>query len=951
MRDLCYNQDMKILAKKLFWFCLCFVCFCASSFFSVTAFAQNGSIDATYYLDSDVPIILPRSTWDNGPSLNALMTWLPQNVDFPSDWQPIERIVLHDTGCNTDSNPVCNNNIDPISTIQAIYRYHAVTRGWGDIGYNYIIDQQGRIYEGRYGGNGSRGAHTYYDRASDNFNFGSIGIAILGNYTNAKPSDAVYKSLARLVGWLGALNGLDPAGQHSSFIWNATKGGFKTLYSGPVVVGHKDLEPGNPDPGLLDLAKVRSEAAVLAAKFKDYIYQKNDGSAKIYKITLGSRQTFEDLVEFGAQGNSYAKLVSLSSGQLDLFSETRFLKYPDGSLISLAVSPTIYLIDNGKKRAFNITAKQFSKMGFDFAAVKQVTPDELIKYADGPEIKYGPDKQLISDGAKVYLVENGKKRWVTSNSLFSVLGFKWSKVKNISSADAVTFLDGDAMLYPDGTLLRAKDSPTVYLMKNGAKHQFVSAQSFLQLGFKWGSVTTVQADEIALAPSNSFVPYKDGTLIRPQGSQTIFLVSRGMARQFVSQEIFSNLKYKASLVLDVSAEEFSFYSQGEPVKYAEGTLLRPKNSTTVYLISGVKAQAIDAATFKKKNYKWANVLVIADQDFAVLYGGASLATLALPVASSSVSATTTIQNIPSSLSASSSGSVLAGVPKIRIAIFEVTDPSVSFSASSAFDVFDKNGQGIASKKAGEIFVYKIGAPENAFAKIVPTSPDGIVEITSFEDHPAWKPTLNYNKFRGAIEIVFSDKSNKILAVNELGLEDYLKGVAEAGQDDPAQYQKAIIVAARTYADYYILKGGKRGVDEVYHLNNTSNDQLYKGYVRETIAGAIVDAVNLTRGEIVSYNNQPIVAAYSSGAAELQSTGTKSACLVWGDKYCQAGFEYLAGGVKDPAGTEYNYSSCTGANHCVGLSGAGTRQFAKTGAKNYQEILKYYYPGTAIQKIY
>jgi hypothetical protein len=931
-------------AKKYLWVLLSLFAILSGLVVFGVVKAQGGL--TTYYNDSDVPLISPRSTWDSTLSLNALMTWLPQNIDYPSDWQPVERIVIHDTGCDT-TNSTCNSNSNPIATIQAIYRYHAVTRGWGDIGYNYIIDQQGRIYEGRYGGNGSRGAHTYYDRAYDNFNYGSIGIVVLGNYANTQVPQAVYTSLTRLVGWLAAMNGLDPEGQSSSYIWNATKGGFKTFYSGPVVVGHKNLEPGNPDPGMVDLNRVRKEAAVFAVKDKNYVYQKNDGGSAIYKIISGSRQIFDNLTAFVNQGNLYSKLVSLSSTQIDLFSEGRFLKYPDGSLVQIKPEPTVYLIENGKKRPFNVTAKQFLSLGFDFNNVKQVTVDELINYLDGIAIKYGPDKQLLSDGTKIYLIESGKKRWISSNQLFSILGFSRSKVKKSDLAQIITYLDGDPLLYPDGTLLRSGGNPTVYLMKGGQKHQFVSAQSFLKLGYKWGKVLSADSAEIAQAPSGNIISYADGTLVQAENSASVFLINKGLLHQFVSSEIFLNMKYKWSQVLTVSSDELSYYTQGDPVKYPDGTLLRPKDAIDVYLIADGIVKPVDAATFKKKKYNWSNVLVVSSQDFGVLYNGqpiASLATISQPMTSSSTSpivATSTITVAPAA----------SVMPKIRIAIFEVTDPAVSFTADTSYDVLNKNGQVVISKKAGEIYSYNVGTPADAFVKIVPVSVDGIVQVTSYEDHPAWKPTLNYNKFHGAIEIVYSNKSVKVWAVNELALEDYLRGIAETGQTDPTEYQKTMMVAARTYAYYYILKGGKRGADEVYHLNNMASDQLYKGYVRETLAPAVIDAVSATRGEIAVYNNLPIVAAYSSGAAELQTSGTKSACAVWGSNYCQAGFEYLAGGVKDPVGTEYNYSSCSGANHCVGLSGAGTRQFAKTGTKNYQEILKYYYPGTEIKKIY
>src|SRR3989339_1944047 len=91
----------------------------SGGYFTPSANAQN---DNLVYGDSDVPVILPRSTWDNTPALNGLMTWAPDKNASPSDYQPVERIILHDTGCDA-ANPICNNNRDPVATIQAIYRY------------------------------------------------------------------------------------------------------------------------------------------------------------------------------------------------------------------------------------------------------------------------------------------------------------------------------------------------------------------------------------------------------------------------------------------------------------------------------------------------------------------------------------------------------------------------------------------------------------------------------------------------------------------------------------------------------------------------------------------------------------------------------------------------------------------------------------------------------------
>lgn len=837
-------------------------------------------------VDPDLPLILPRSVWDNSPSLNALMTWPPQKDELPSDWQPVERIVLHDTGCDA-SNPSCNNNQDPISTIQGIYRYHAVTRGWGDIGYNYLIDQQGRIYEGRYGGNGSRAAHLYYDRTKDNFNFGSVGITVLGNYATIQPSATVYESLAKLVGWLSTANNLNPQGVSSSYIWNKEKGGFNTLFTGPVVLGHKDIEKGNPDPASFNFEKIRSEAMVWAQKYKNYTYETNNGNPKVYKLESGTRKVFESLADYTGKGNSYSKMAYISQAQLDIFSETRFLKYPDGSLLQCAGDPAIYIISEGKRRNFAVDAKQFVKLGFDFKAVRQVTQDELQKYQAGDPIKYGPDKSLLSDGIKIYLIQDGKKRWIPSGNLFTFLGYKWNKVKT-APTELVSYLESDFLTYPDGTLVKAE---------NGS---------------------------------------------------AIFLVDKGKLKPFLSAEIFTNLNYKWAKVSHISPAELAYYPQSDSVKYSEGALIRPKNSNSVYLISGGGAQPIDGATFKKKKYSWKNVLVVADSDFNALYGTNQTLAVISPPSASVASASST----PSVSAQNSAVSIISAVPKMRVAIYEVKDSNASFSANSDFNVLNKQDQIIAVKKAGEKYIYEIPVNKTeAFVKIAPQAIDAAVEVISFEEHPAWKPSLNYNQFRGSVEVAYSVKSGKIWVVNELLLEDYLKGIAEVSQGDSMEYLKTMMVSARTYAYYYILQKGKYGANEVYYLTKTTSDQLYKGYAREILSPDIQQSANATRGEIVVFNGLPIISAYSSGAAELKTAGSKSACSIWGGKFCEAGFVYLGGGVKDPVGTEYNYSSCTGANHCVGLSGAGTRQFAKTGAKNYQEILRYYYKGVGIKKLY
>ena len=254
------------------------------------ALAQAPNFGTSVYGESEIPKILPRSTWENTDGLKKLLTWYPDEDKSPTapkeddidppEYSSVERIIIHDMGCDVRSSGCNDKQRNPVEIIQGIYRYHSITRGWGDIGYHYIVDYWGNIYEGRYGGNGVRGAHTYYDRNCDNFNVGTVGILLMGNYENAELPEIMYKNLNRLVAWVSGTNSLDPTNlSHYSEIWHSpkkgticdtSKGGLTSSYNGPVVVGHGDIEKGNSDPGTVDLKRVRKEAKQIILTYKDY---------------------------------------------------------------------------------------------------------------------------------------------------------------------------------------------------------------------------------------------------------------------------------------------------------------------------------------------------------------------------------------------------------------------------------------------------------------------------------------------------------------------------------------------------------------------------------------------------------------------------------------------------------------------------------------------------------
>ncbi|TYL52049.1 hypothetical protein FXB39_06505 [Nocardioides sp. BGMRC 2183] len=96
--------------------------------------------------------------------------------------------------------------------IRGIYAYHTRSRGWSDIGYNFLVDRFGRVWEGRYGGVDRPvvGAHTL------GYNDDAFAMSAIGNFETARPSSAMVQAYGRLMAWKLSLHGVSAASSRQS---------------------------------------------------------------------------------------------------------------------------------------------------------------------------------------------------------------------------------------------------------------------------------------------------------------------------------------------------------------------------------------------------------------------------------------------------------------------------------------------------------------------------------------------------------------------------------------------------------------------------------------------------------------------------------------------------------------------------------------------------------------
>ena len=182
--------------------------------------ASLATLDGTTVRDAKVALIQPgTSPTDGNPPSGVAATQTDSRAPYPipaivgrSGWGADERLRSHNGAeCakprythtvqaafvhhTADRNDYTRAQVPAM--IRATYAYHVKSRGWCDLGYNFLVDRFGRAFEGRYGGMQLPvlGAHT------GGFNTDSFGVSLIGNFEKANPTASMLETTARIIAW------------------------------------------------------------------------------------------------------------------------------------------------------------------------------------------------------------------------------------------------------------------------------------------------------------------------------------------------------------------------------------------------------------------------------------------------------------------------------------------------------------------------------------------------------------------------------------------------------------------------------------------------------------------------------------------------------------------------------------------------------------------------------
>ena len=196
-----------------------------------------------------LPVAAPLSTTANGlpVPVTTRAEW-GANASYMS-WDPYYAsaghvVVHHTAGTNNYS------SWQSASIVRGIYYYHAVTLDWGDIGYNFLVDKYGTVFEGRSGSVAAPAGRMSVGAHARGVNTGTMGLSMMGDYSSISPSDAQLNAVGKMAGWFLNRAGISDAnGWAGLHVWTTERYQAGSTISMPRILGHRDVGytscPGN----------------------------------------------------------------------------------------------------------------------------------------------------------------------------------------------------------------------------------------------------------------------------------------------------------------------------------------------------------------------------------------------------------------------------------------------------------------------------------------------------------------------------------------------------------------------------------------------------------------------------------------------------------------------------------------------------------------------------------
>ncbi len=522
------------------------------------------------------PSIITRAQWGADESIRECCPRYAETVHMA--------FVHHTAGTNSYT-----ASQSP-AIVRSIYAFHVKNRGWSDIGYNFLVDRYGQVFEGRYGGMAEPviGAHV------KGFNTGSTGVSLMGTFTSASPTSSMVSSLKKLLAWKLDVHHAPPVGTVVMTSGGSPQYPVGTKKSFNRISGHRDGQqtscPGSQTYKLLPSIRNAVKAIGLPKLYlprvnsevlrrdgdgvNEYVRVEGDFTTTVnWTVSIRDAEGVSILKSFVGQGTKatvwwdgfQSDGKPARSGPIAFVIEgtdlqghpvrpgggTFFLvtNHPDGTLLK-SPTQTVFLED-GEARPVENAAVQSSW----FRANEAVTAtDQAIDVYPGGTAILPREGAILSNAGSYHMFSDGKLREFDTPEVYAALGYTAASALPMTDEEMAGLPKGmkidDPLTHPFGAAVRAVDG-TTWTIGEGIRRKHSTAL-VRQSWYREAEVVTATPLDGAL-PIGDALTYRDGTMFElPDGTHWLYA---GGVRLGIEEGLFEAMGYTDAAALAMSSGE------------------------------------------------------------------------------------------------------------------------------------------------------------------------------------------------------------------------------------------------------------------------------------------------------------------------------------------------------------------------------------------------------------
>ncbi len=330
---------------------------------------------------------------------------------------------------------------------------------------------------------------------------------------------------------------------------------------------------------------------------------RGQGDSVVYLVDRGVLRRFSD---FTLRQYAAAKLVQeVPAGEVPIYPKQGYVAPKNGTVIKGPSTPDIYVVSEARR--LPLTQELFKNRRYRSSDVVTLTTGaELASIPLGPPATPS-DRTWFAAGKELYLFKSGAKhpiipfvarqRGITPDYFFE-------------ASVASSWPDGIAVPPKDGTLIKGEGSSTVYVVRNGQLRP-LTAEIFKLWKFKTRNIAAVSEADVDLLAKDGYAEPPESTYFSVAGSGE-FYVFKGGAKH----RIYPFVAKQRYMTPDVTfaAEVAADWTAGDPIAPRNGSLLKGDGSSTVYLVSSGALRPLTDAAFKRRGYSLKKVLTVPQAD-------------------------------------------------------------------------------------------------------------------------------------------------------------------------------------------------------------------------------------------------------------------------------------------------------------------------------------------------